>query len=144
MLYHTFSQLLYGCRLSFYIKIKKKIGFSDRMIPLPQALMKLKPTQDARQEKQISVSLLNKFTYCAYRHSRLTQQLLSRRSGTSRNFAKSRIDYSLYVVNYVRILGGLLLKSTIKHSGTRSIATWQTRRLCYCPAVFFQSPPHCT
>ena len=23
MLYHTFSQLLYGCRLSFYIKIKK-------------------------------------------------------------------------------------------------------------------------
>ena len=67
----------------------------------------------------------------------LRNSYFPKRSGTSRNFAKSRTDYSLYVVNYVRILGGLLLKSTIKHSGTRSIATWQTRRLCYCPAVFF-------
>jgi hypothetical protein len=67
---------------------------------------------------------------------RLTQYLRSGRSGDSHILFKSEL--SVPEVNYVCISKGVCLKSQVRHTGTRPVAAWPPRRMCYRPAVVFR------
>ena len=68
---------------------------------------------------------------------RIMQELHSCWSVTCRNVENFGIEYSLYVVNYVRIYELAQFKSKLRHTGTWSTTAWPPHRLCYRPAVVF-------